>query len=235
MNFYDDLTPQNTPESDPFISVITGSTTANMDSLDANNFPGHPSTSSNNNIVPPPSFDNNWPMDDQEFSDNDHTYLWSQDHHFVTDSTPVMPESGFISGSTTQPPSQTGHDEDMEGNFVCGGEGSITGSSIYNLNSVPHSGTLLIHIALSAEYLSDQSFDQMVTIAETSSIHSASTDCADPLISIPNLIDGLQDEDELVRHQYLSQMDKFSRKEQFLSVSFPTDERLPVITSCPNI
>jgi hypothetical protein len=50
-------------------------------------------------------------------------------------------ESGFVSGSTTQPSTITGHEEDIDGGANCfTGPGSITGSSIYDLDSAQVSG-----------------------------------------------------------------------------------------------
>ncbi len=69
--------------------------------------------------------------------------MWQQSNYLVDpQGPPGAVESGFISGSNTNnPPSmRSGHEEtDADGNFI-GGEGSLTGSSLYNMDSMHASG-----------------------------------------------------------------------------------------------
>ena len=69
----------------------------------------------------------------------DNTFMWQQNNYM-----PENPESGFISGNNTNPASMTGHeagDESLlDANFQgMSGPSSVAGS-LYNLDSMPHSG-----------------------------------------------------------------------------------------------
>ena len=67
-------------------------------------------------------------------SGKEQAIMWQQGHY-------MGGESGFISASTTQPSSITGHEDDLESGANCfTGPGSITGSSIYDLDSAHVSG-----------------------------------------------------------------------------------------------
>ena len=67
-------------------------------------------------------------------SGKEQAIMWQQGHY-------MGGESGFISASTTQPSSITGHEDDLESAANCyTGPGSITGSSIYDLDSAHVSG-----------------------------------------------------------------------------------------------
>ena len=72
-------------------------------------------------------------MMEEGFTANERAFMWQQNQYMGE---PRTTESGFISGSTTQPTSNTGHDDDMDGNYA--GGSTISGS--YNLDSIPHSG-----------------------------------------------------------------------------------------------
>lgn len=58
-------------------------------------------------------------------------YMWQQNHYM---------ESGFHSGSTTQPPSMTGQEDEQDGSYCGTGANSMTGSSLYDLDSQNQSG-----------------------------------------------------------------------------------------------
>ena len=60
-------------------------------------------------------------------------YMWQQNHYM---------ESGFHSASTTQPPSMTGQEEDQDGSYCGTGANSMTGSSLYDLDSQNQSGKI---------------------------------------------------------------------------------------------
>lgn len=69
---------------------------------------------------------------------------WQQGHYMGANNQGA--ESGFVSGAGTGPPSQAGH-EDLEGDGGMGfhtGPGSITGSSLYDLDTGHPSGKFCI-------------------------------------------------------------------------------------------
>ena len=100
-------------------------------------------------------------------------------------------ESGFISQSTTNPPSDTGNLEDdmgqQMGNFS--GAPSITPSSLYDLDSQNQSEVSSVHSFASEREVEDK---------------------------IPNFIQALSDNDHFVVDTALMHIVKFSRKEKFL-------------------
>lgn len=62
-------------------------------------------------------------------------------------------------------------------------------------------------------------FDHMVTITETIPSPSALTGIDEPSNFVPKLIEGLTDNDEVVREHYLRAIAMFCKKEKFVSVS----------------
>ncbi len=69
-------------------------------------------------------------------------HAWQQSHHMG--GAGFQGESGFCSASITNPPSMSGHGDelDADGNYIGGGgrAASITSSSIYDMETFPHSG-----------------------------------------------------------------------------------------------
>eukprot|EP00095_Tigriopus_kingsejongensis_P001753 maker-scaffold183_size276960-snap-gene-0.18 protein:Tk01753 transcript:maker-scaffold183_size276960-snap-gene-0.18-mRNA-1 annotation:"GE16998" len=197
LDFFD-VNPRNSPEPDSWLlEELTFA--VEMDPLTQQAQPSQP----DNNFPPP---DNTWaPVEDGggNFGPRDQTYMWQQNHYMQAPDTRVT-ESGFISGSTTQPPSMSGHEEDMEGNYV-GGPGSITGSSLYDLDSMSHS--------------------------EVSSIHSSQGFHTEPDDFIPQLVTTLADEDQYVVDQCLINVEKFLRKENFLRAMIRSE---PLINALVN-
>merc|ERR1719195_2469763 len=99
-------------------------------------------------------------------------------------------ESGFISQSTTNPPSDTGHpgEDDMGGALGSySGAPSITPSSLYDLDSQNQS--------------------------EVSSVRSHVSEVEN---KIPDLIQGLSDSDQVIVDTVLVNVVKFTRREAFL-------------------
>ena len=124
---------------DPFVSVLTqgmdqdcGSMTGDQASQGASNW------SSMGHVA-----------DQENFSGSDRAFMWQQDNYMCSQD-PRVTESGFISGSNTQPGSMTGHEEDLEGNLVwtndgtssAGGAGSVM-SSVYDVDPLQFSGKFL--------------------------------------------------------------------------------------------
>ena len=77
-------------------------------------------------------------------SSKEQALMWQQGHYMGGGG--QGGESGFISAATTQPSSQSGHDEEIltgtgDGGMGCyTGPGSMTGSSLYDLDSAHPSG-----------------------------------------------------------------------------------------------
>ncbi|XP_059088483.1 junction plakoglobin-like isoform X2 [Tigriopus californicus] len=155
--------------------------------------PGPPGSQGGNPAYPSSDGSNQWggPVDEGNFGPRDQTFMWQQNHYLQQQQQQDarVTESGFISGSTTQPPSMSGHEEDMDGNYV-GGPGSITGSSLYDLDSMAQS--------------------------EVSSIHSSQGFHTEPDDFIPQLVTALADDDQYVVDQCLVNVEKFLRKDNFL-------------------
>ena len=63
--------------------------------------------------------------------------MWQQGHY-------MGQESGFISASTTQPSSMTGHDDNLDDGACYTGPGSI----IYDLDSAHISGKIILFYAI---------------------------------------------------------------------------------------
>lgn len=120
----------------------------------------------------------------------------------------------------------SGHgDEDLDGNFV-GGPGSITGSSLYDLDSLPQSGKVVL---TETPTYSDSllMFSEVSSLA--SSVHGVSKD---PEEFIPKFIESLSDEDPLVVDTVVGHMEKFSKKETFLKAIVQSE---PLIKCLVNV
>lgn len=97
-------------------------------------------------------------------------------------------ESGFISASTTQPSSRSGHEDNLEDGCYTG-PGSITGGSLYDMDSAAPS--------------------------EVNSVASSSYLGLDPAEKIPGLVTNLRDDDDVVVQESLNLVDRSVRKDNF--------------------
>ena len=80
---------------------------------------------------------------------SDNILQWQQGHYMGANN----PESGFVSGAGTGPPSQVNDDFEEGGMGFHTGPGSITGSSLYDLDTANPSGKLRVIYDIKLHYL----------------------------------------------------------------------------------
>lgn len=91
-------------------------------------------------------------------SGKEQAIMWQQGHY-------MGGESGFISASTTQPSSITGHEDDLDSAANCfTGPGSITGSSIYDLDSAHVSGECEVFYYFVLDFFKESKWSDIFTL-----------------------------------------------------------------------
>jgi hypothetical protein len=187
MSYFDDIVPQNTPESssDPFVAALTSVMDPQQQRQDqmppCNNF----NQQQDGYQLPPGSTGGGGGGGIEQ------TLMWQHSNYMG----PHQQESGFISETNTQPTSRTGHEDDCDGGSYHGGTNtgpsSITGPpSLYDLDSHVHS--------------------------EVSSMHSTQGFTTNPEEFVPKMVEMLMDEDLVVADEGLRTVEQYSKRKSFL-------------------